>query len=94
MYRILLDCGPFVPQSNGMWDNKIIRVFYVIRENPRFRQQVSTKTLHTLFVIIACPIIDNSVILLFGEDYLSANPDMGHYQGKLFLVEAHRIRMH
>lgn len=27
------------------------------------------------------------------KDYLSANPDMGHYQGKLFLVEAHRIRM-
>ncbi len=27
------------------------------------------------------------------KDYLSANPDMAHYQGKLFLVEAHRIRI-
>ena len=27
------------------------------------------------------------------KDYLSANPDMGHYKGKLFLVEAHRIRI-
>ncbi len=27
------------------------------------------------------------------KDYLSANPDMTHYQGKLFLVEAHRIRI-
>jgi predicted nuclease of predicted toxin-antitoxin system len=27
------------------------------------------------------------------KDYLSANPDMVHYQGKLFLVEAHRIRI-
>ena len=27
------------------------------------------------------------------KDYLSANPDMAHYQGKLFLVEAHRIRV-
>ena len=48
LYRIQLDCGHFVPQSNRMWHNKIIRVLYVIRENPRFRQQVSTKTLHTL----------------------------------------------
>ena len=27
------------------------------------------------------------------KDYLSANPDMGHYKGKLFLVEVHRIRI-
>jgi predicted nuclease of predicted toxin-antitoxin system len=27
------------------------------------------------------------------KDYLSANPDMEHYKGKLFLVEAHRIRI-
>ena len=27
------------------------------------------------------------------EDYLSANPGMEHYQGKLFLIEAHRIRI-
>ncbi len=26
-------------------------------------------------------------------DYLSANPDMGHYKGKLFLIEVHRIRI-
>jgi predicted nuclease of predicted toxin-antitoxin system len=25
--------------------------------------------------------------------YLSSHPDMGHYRGKLFLVEAHRIRI-
>ena len=47
LYRILLDCGRFVAQSGKMCYNKIIRVLYVIRENPRFRQQVSTKTLHT-----------------------------------------------
>ena len=27
------------------------------------------------------------------KDYLSANPDMEHYKGKLFLVEVHRIRI-
>ena len=27
------------------------------------------------------------------KDYLSANRDMKHYKGKLFLVEAHRIRI-
>ena len=27
------------------------------------------------------------------KDYLSVNPDMGHYRGKLFLVEVHRIRI-
>ena len=27
------------------------------------------------------------------KDYLSANPDMVHYKGKLFLVEVHRIRI-
>ena len=27
------------------------------------------------------------------NDYLSANPDMEHYKGKLFLVEVHRIRI-
>ena len=27
------------------------------------------------------------------KHYLSANPDMNHYKGKLFLVEAHRIRI-
>ena len=26
-------------------------------------------------------------------DYLSANPDVEHYKGKLFLVEVHRIRI-
>jgi hypothetical protein len=26
-------------------------------------------------------------------DYLKANPDMAHYQGKLFVVEVHRIRV-
>lgn len=26
-------------------------------------------------------------------DYLSANPDVDHYRGKLFLVEVHRIRI-
>jgi len=26
-------------------------------------------------------------------DYLSANPDVAHYTGKLFLVEVHRIRI-
>ena len=26
-------------------------------------------------------------------DYLSANPDIEHYTGKLFLVEVHRIRI-
>jgi len=28
------------------------------------------------------------------KDYLSVNRDMAHYSGKLFLVEAHRIRIH
>lgn len=32
-------------------------------------------------------------ILSLLKNYLSANPDMEHYRGKLFLVEAHRIRM-
>jgi hypothetical protein len=27
------------------------------------------------------------------KDYLSANPNIGHYTGKLFLVEVHRIRI-
>lgn len=27
------------------------------------------------------------------KDYLSVNPDMEHYKGKLFLVEVHRIRI-
>ena len=27
------------------------------------------------------------------KNYLSANSDMSHYKGKLFLVEAHRIRV-
>ena len=27
------------------------------------------------------------------RDYLSANPDIAHYRGKLFLVEVHRIRI-
>lgn len=27
------------------------------------------------------------------KDYLSANPGMEHYSGKLFLVEVHRIRV-
>jgi predicted nuclease of predicted toxin-antitoxin system len=27
------------------------------------------------------------------KDYLSANPNMEHYKGKLFLVEVHRIRI-
>jgi predicted nuclease of predicted toxin-antitoxin system len=27
------------------------------------------------------------------KDYLSAHPDMNHYDGKLLLVEAHRIRV-
>lgn len=27
------------------------------------------------------------------KDYLSTNPDMEHYKGKLFLVEVHRIRI-
>lgn len=27
------------------------------------------------------------------KDYLSANPDMDYYKGKLFLVEVHRIRI-
>ncbi len=27
------------------------------------------------------------------KKYLSAHPDMAHYQGKLFLVEVHRIRI-
>ena len=27
------------------------------------------------------------------KNYLSDNPEMGHYKGKLFLVEAHRIRV-
>ena len=27
------------------------------------------------------------------KDYLSAHPDMSHYDGKLLLVEAHRIRV-
>ena len=27
------------------------------------------------------------------KDYLSANPDVTHYQSKLFLVEAHKIRI-
>ena len=26
-------------------------------------------------------------------DYLSTHPDMSHYEGKLFLVEVHRIRV-
>ncbi len=26
-------------------------------------------------------------------DYLLKNPDMGHYAGKLFLVDSHRIRI-
>lgn len=32
-------------------------------------------------------------IILRLKDYLSANPDMGHYKSKLFLVEVHRIRI-
>lgn len=27
------------------------------------------------------------------KDYLSANPKMNHYKGKLFLIEPHRIRI-
>ena len=27
------------------------------------------------------------------QEYLSVNPEMAHYQGKLFLVEVHRIRI-
>lgn len=27
------------------------------------------------------------------KNYLSANPEMSHYKGKLFLVEVHRIRV-
>jgi predicted nuclease of predicted toxin-antitoxin system len=27
------------------------------------------------------------------QDYLSSNSDMSHYQGKLFIVEVHRIRI-
>ena len=27
------------------------------------------------------------------KDYFSANPDLDHYTGKLFLVEVHRIRI-
>lgn len=27
------------------------------------------------------------------KDYLSANPNMEHYKGKLFLIEVHRIRI-
>jgi len=27
------------------------------------------------------------------KEYLSAHPNMDHYKGKLFLVEAHRIRI-
>ena len=27
------------------------------------------------------------------KDYLSVNPDVEHYRGKLFLVEVHRIRI-
>lgn len=27
------------------------------------------------------------------KDYLSTNPDIEHYEGKLFLVEVHRIRI-
>lgn len=27
------------------------------------------------------------------KNYLSAHPDVSHYRGKLFLVEAHRIRV-
>ncbi len=34
-----------------------------------------------------------SQILSRLRDYLSSNPNMEHYKGKLFLVEVHRIRI-
>ena len=27
------------------------------------------------------------------QKYVSSNPDASHYQGKLFIIEAHRVRI-